>query len=407
MTSQGVFAGFWADTNKKVLKRQRVRIQKWFMHHPITFGLSWGVWAGTKGLFWSLPRWGWRKWSGRAARRDILEPTAIETSGNANETVTVTETEIVDSDGNITTATTTRTTTTGKHTEFPFPGTATAAGTAGPFAMHPPAQVGATTSTDTGRPTLVVVDPIERTQIMKASRDVLSRTRLGHGFVALAGEFEHFTPVRGNEAQTTVDMLGDAYMAFRRISMSVENFTDIVTDCGLNRQITNQLLLAAESADALERMMTRANTAVGNLYEGQIEQDQSQATSVQAGLVPIGIGDEADGIGPFAAVIANCYETFAPEPDQEATLVLAYINTSQAGFAMISDALVGLASRLRNHRIDNRVRRLIRAAAGDALNTSSHFQGARQTMTRLYRGQMAQEASGVATIRNAPLRRAS
>lgn len=382
--SEGVFTGFWRETNKKVLKRQKTRVQGWFMRHPITFGVSWGVTAGAKGLFWSLPRWGWRKWTGRPAKPKKT------TAATSNSNVTVVETEIVDSEGNVTTATTT-TTKTGPE----------------PFVMHPPQQVGAATSTDTSRPTLVLVDPIERNHIMEAGRELLTRTPLGHGFAGLASEFDHFTPVRGNEAQSTVDMLGDAYLGLRRISMAVETFSDIIGDCGLHRTVVTKLYLAAESADALKRAMDRANTAVGNLYEGQIDQDQSGATSVQAGLVAVGVGDEAEGIGPFSSIIAGCYENFSPEPDQEATQILAYITASQAGFALLNDALVKLSPRLRRHGVDNRVRRLIRAAAGDALNAATVFQDARQTMSRLYRGQIGQEGSGVTTIRSAPLRHAS
>lgn len=385
-TATPIFKGYWRSTYRKVAKAQVLRTQAWFARHPITFGAAWG----TKALVYDLPAWGvrsgYRKWKGRS-KADV--PAVDVADGHTTETVT--EIETVDSAGNISSSTRTTRTTVRE-----------------PFVMAPPAQVGAATATadDTGRPTLVLVEPIERTQIMDASRDILMRRRLGHAFLGLANEFDQFTPVRGNEAASTVEMVHDAYMGFKRISVGVETFADVVASLGLHRGIVNGLYGAAGSADGLDRVMRRANTQVVALYEGQIEQDHSQAVTIAAIPVPVGAGIGAEGIGPYAAAVATGYETFAPPADTEATEIFEYIRVSQAGFAVLSDSLGRMAKRMHQHGIDARVRRLIRAAGADALGAASQFQASRQTMSRLYRGQMAQEASGVATIRTAPMRRA-
>lgn len=393
-TATPIFKGYWRSTYRKVAKAQVLRTQAWFARHPITFGAAWG----TKALVYDLPAWGVRSGYRKFKGRKKSDAVAVAEGRTTSETVT--EIETVDSAGNIST-----TTATTRHTEFPFPGTA---GASEPFVMAPPAQVGAPTAAadDTGRPTLVLVEPIERKQIMDASRDILMRRRLGHAFLGLANEFDQFTPVRGNEAASTVEMVHDAYMGFKRISMGVETFAEVVAALGLHRGIVNGLYGAAGSADGLDRVMRRANTQVVALYEGQIEQDHSQAVTVAAIPVPVGAGIGADGIGPYAAAVATGYETFAPPADTEATEIFEYIRVSQAGFAVLSDSLGRMAKRMHQHGIDARVRRLIRAAGADALGAASQFQASRRTMSRLYRGQMAQEASGVATIRTAPMRRA-
>lgn len=375
--SGSVLKGFWRETGRKVVKAQKLKAQGWFVRHPLTFGLAWGV----KGLVYDLPAWGvrsgYRKWTGKP------KP---EKAASTAEAVTEVEVEVVDSDGNVSSMTrTTRTT--------------------GGFAMPPPARIGAATSDDS-RPALVVVDPIERTNAMESSRNLLQRRRLGKAFLGLAAEFDAFVPVRGDEALSTLTMIHDAYMGFKRVSMSVEEFADVVADSGLNRRIVVSLYAAAGAADALDRAMGRANRQVAALYDGQLEQEQSPATTVAAVPVPVGLGVDAEGIGPYSSAVALGYETFAPPAESEATEIFEHIRISQAGFAVLSDSLTHLARRLHDHGVDTRVRRLIRVAGGNALAAADHFRAARQTMSQLYRGQMAQEASGVATIRTAPMRRA-
>lgn len=381
-TATPIFKGFWRSTYRKVAKAQVLRTQAWFARHPITFGAAWG----TKALVYDLPAWGvrsgYRKWKGRSK---AAAPAAVGAEGRTTETVT--EIETIDSTGHISTTTATTRTTVRE-----------------PFVMAPPAQVGAATADATGRPTLVLVDPIERTQIMTASRDILTRRRIGHAFLGLANEFDQFTPVRGNEAASTLEMVHDAYLGFRRISMSVEQFAEAVAELGLHRAIVNCLFEGAAAVDGLDKAIKRANTQVAALYEGQLEQDQSQAVSVAALAVPVGAGIGAEGIGVYAAAVANGYDTFAPPADAEATEIFEYIRISQAGFAALSDSLTVLGNRMNRHGIDSRVRRVLRAAGGDAFDAADRFRAARHTMARLYRGQMAQEASGVAKIRTAPMR---
>lgn len=370
--------GFWRETGKKVIKRQRMRAQGWFVRHPMTFGATWGLVAGSKGLFWTLPKWGYGKATGR--------PKKVKEAAADDGLTTTTVTETMDSAGNISTSTRT-TTTTGS----------------GAFAMGAPQQVGSGST----RPTLVVVDPIERTQTMASSDALLRRSPLGRAFIGLAGEIEEFVPVHGAAAQSTVQMVGDAYLGFKRIALSVDTYADVVADLGLHRRIVEELYHASAAADALDQAMRRANTQTVAYYDGQIEQESSGALTLSATPVPVGAGVDAEGIAPFAAHIARHYESFDPPVDAEATAIYEYLRTSQAGFARLSDALTGLAQRLRRHGVDARIRRLIRSAGGDALAAAGHFQGARQIMSRLYKGQMAQESSGVTTIRTAPMSQAS
>jgi hypothetical protein len=243
--------------------------------------------------------------------------------------------------------------------------------------------------------------------VMNLSETLLQKSPMGKAFLGLSGEISSFVPVRGQEAESTVELIGTAYLGFKRISMGVDTFADIVADLGLHRAIVNEIYKASSAADGLDRAMKRANGYVLSLNAGQLEQESSGAVAISAAPIPIGVGVDAEGIAPFSAVIANHYEGFAPPLDQEATAVFDYIRISQAGFAVLADALTLLANRMNKHGFDLRVRRLVATAGGDALEAADHFRAARVTMSRLYRGQMNQEASGVTTIRTAPMSRAS
>lgn len=375
--------GFWKETGKKVVKRQRLLVQRWFVRHPMTFGVTYGVVAGGKGLFWTLPSWGIRKATGR--------PKKVKAPKAADEGLTTTTvTEIVDSHGNVSTST--RTT------------TVSGEGYRG-FAMAPPAQVGATSTA--GRPALFVVDPIERTHVMATTEALLQRTQLGQAYLALASEIGGFVPVRGNEANSTVQLVEGIYMGAKRIALSVGFFADTVADMGLHREIINGLHQAVIAAEGLDTAMKQANGQLAAHYEGQISQESSGIATVSATPVPLGAGVDAEGVEPRALFIGMFYERFDPPIDNEATAIFEVIKTSQAGFAMLADSLTVLTQRLRAHGVDMRIRRLFRNASGNALATAEAFGATRKTMARLYKGQMAQEQAGVTTIRTAPMSAAS
>lgn len=380
-------AGFWKETGKKVVKRQRLLVQGWFVRHPITFGVTYGLVAGGKGLFWTLPNWGIRKATGRPKK--VKAPKATE------GLTTTTVTEIVDSAGNVSTST--RTTTVSGDG---IPG----AGYRG-FAMAPPAQVGATSTA--GRPALFVVDPIERKHVMATTEALLQRTALGQAYLALAAEISGFIPVRGNEANSTVQLVEGIYMGAKRIALSAGFFADTVADMGLHREIVNGLHAAVIAAEGLDTAMKQANTQLAAHYDGQISQESTGVATVSSTPVPMGAGVDAEGIEPRALFIGMFYERFDPPVDQEATAIFEVIKTSQAGFAMLADSLTVLTQRLRAHGVDLRIRRLFRNASGNALATAEQFGNTRKTMARLYKGQMAQEQSGVTTIRTAPMSAAS
>ena len=354
--------GFWVDTRRKVIQRQRNKLQGWFVRHPITFGAT----LGLKGLTWDLPKWGVTSLYNRYGVK------TVRMEKNSDEVQDVTVIEHMDAQGQISSTTITR----------------TALG-AGPGPR--PGQAVATMSME------------ERTTILTSGMAQLTRTPLGQSFCRLAAEMHDFMPVRGAEAISTVEMLNQASRGFSRISMGVEAFADVATGCGLSRLVTGTINTAAESVDELAKSLSRTYRTTSGLYAGQVAQDMSGVTSVSAVPVQAGVGDDAAGIWPYANLLANHYGMFEPTLDQAATEVYAYLGISQAGWALISDTFAEMPERLRRHGIDRRVRRLVNAAASNALETVTAWKAAKNTMRRLYAGQMEHEASGVSTIRTAPI----
>lgn len=355
--------GFFADTRRKVIQRQRSQLQSWFVRHPISFGAV----AGVKGLAWDLPKWATTSIYGKYKTK------TKKVEKESGETVTVVE--HMDADGHISTTTTTRTQTASAQVTAP-----------------------------SKRPALATVSPAERAAVLQSSKQLLTRTPLGQAFLQLAGEIDAFSPVRGAEAISTEEMLHQSSRGLARISMGVEAFADAVSACGLSRKITGHVNGAAENADQIARTMGRAHKLTLSLYSGQITQDMSGAASLSAVPVPVGVGDEAAGIWPYSNKIANHYGLFEPSVDQEATEVYTYLGISQAGWALLSDMLTVMPDKLRKYGIDKRVSRLVTGAAGTALDASITWSNARKGMTQLYQGQMSHEASGVTTIRTTPLK---
>lgn len=353
--------GFWVDTRRKVIQRQRNKLQSWFVRHPITFGAT----LGLKGLTWDLPKWGVTSLYSRYGVKTVR----VEKDEDVQD---VTVIEHMDAQGQISSTTITRT------------------------------ALGAGPTPHAGQ-AVATVSPAERTAILTSGKALLTRTPLGQAFMRLAGEIHAFAPVRGAEAVSTVEMLHQASRGFSRISMGVEAFADVAVACGLHRQVTGTINTAAESADELAKAMARTYRQVNGLYAGQIAQDMSGATSVSAVPIQPGVGDDAAGIWPYSNMVANHYGLFQPSIGQEATEVYAYLGISQVGWALISDTFAEMPDRLRRHGVDRRVRRLINTAAGSALETATGWKAAKTAMHRLYTGQMEHEATGVSTIRTAPI----
>lgn len=374
----GMWTGFWRDTGTKVARREKDIIQRWFTRHPITFGCAWGM----KALTYNVPRAAWRGSRKQVAKwRGYPEVETEQITTDKSETITVVE---VTDDGH--TRTTTRKTSTNN---------GTSGGNVVDFAAHQKKKGGA------------VATPIERGTTVESGHALLQRTYLGKVFMGLATELDAFIPARGAEAISTLHMVSDLHAASVRIASGVEQFSDIIHDCGLDKRITNKLYIAVGVAEDIGRKTLKARRSIEDLYDGQIEQDESRVTSVQTVPVHVVGGGEETGILPLGAAIADAYGAFEPVIDGEATSIMEVIKTSQAAFAVVSEALEGMARRSRQHGLDRRVRDRLRSSADSATDTSAAFKQAKAAMSDLYRGQMHQEESGAGTIRTLPVRSAS
>lgn len=384
----GVWTGFWSETGGKVAQYQKHRLQNWFRGHPGTFLLLWGA----KGLTVNAPVAAVRGGRNLARRRKGLEPVKKRKGDESDSTalaVTTTVTERTGPDG--ATTTTTRTTT----TEQSEPEVIDNTGNVINLGQH----------RKTRRPRNVA-DPIERGNTVESGRKMLGRTPLGVAFLHLAQEFDVFAPVLSSEATSTFNLVNDAHHAFGMIAVGVDEFADLIAACDLDRKVVNSLYKAMEDAESAAEAMRKARRRIESAYTGQMEQEASSATTVQA-LPAVAGGTESVGIGRFASQIATEYESFEPEPDAEATSILEWIKCSQAGFALLSASIEELSKRMTQHNMDRRVRDLIGAAADHARSTSTAFRSAKRTMTALYRGQLDQEDTGNGSVRTTPIRRVS
>ena len=375
------FSNFWRETGSKVARHQKTRAQAWFMRHPTTFLVTWG----TKALVWNVPKAtirGGRNIVRRRTGKPLLKKKA--TTSTAVETIT---TVMTGPSG----ATWTSTTTTER--ERPKAD-----------ATDNVIDLGERRDSKRGRN---VGAPIERGHTMESGRALLGGTALGRGFLALAAEFDAFTPVRGQEATSTLNLTTDANKAFTMVALGVDELSDTIAACDLDRRVVNGLYRAVEGSESIAVATRRARRRIETYYAGQLDQESSGARTVQALPAARFVGDEAAGIIPASTLIGAEYEEFEPEPDAEATSILECIKLSQAGFALVAASLEDLARRMAQHNIDRRVRDLIRAAADEATSTAVQFRAAKRTMTSLYRGQMDQESSGHGTMRTAPVRRIS
>lgn len=376
-----VLKGFWAETGGKVARHQKTRVQSWFMRHPTTFLFAWG----TKGLVYNVPKATIR--GGRNAVRRWKGKEPIKRKGSTSTAVETTTTVVTGPNGSTWTSTTT--------TERPQPETAGATGNVINLGEH-----------RNSKRSRNAAGPIERGNTVESGRAMLGRTPLGVAFLHLAQEFDAFLPVRGYEATSTFNLASDTHKAFRMVSIGVDEFSDTIAACDLDRRVVNGLYKAVESAEAIATAMLKARRRIETAYSGQLSQEDSGAKSVQA-LPALVVGDEAAGIVPFGSAVAAEYESFAPEIDAEATSILERIKLSQAGFALLGASLEELARRMAQHNIDRRVRDLIRSAADHASSTATEFRTSRRTMANLYRGQLDQEDSSNGTIRTMPASRAS
>lgn len=365
---------FWSDTRQKVIAHQRRRAQTWFIRHPLTFGAT----LGAKGLAWDLPKWGVQRMAG------------IKTKTKQSKKVdgrSVTVVEHVDSAGNISESRVTRT------VESVPRASAIADGPASRPAPH--------------KVTVAPMSPQERTAMVASSKQLLMKTPMGKAFVALAAELDGFAPVRGAEAVSTTQMTQQLSQGLTRVSMGAEAFADVVTGCGMHRSITARLNAAAEAVDIAAKTAARLHKRAEALYDGQITQDMSTATTISAIPVRPGTGDDAEGILPGCHALANYFGMFEPQIDAEATQTLAHLRVAQAGFALLSDMLAAMPKRLRDHGVDKQVTRSISQVSGGLLDSAQAYHYTIREMKRLYQGQMDHEASGVSTIRTAPLRTAA
>ncbi|QSB07127.1 hypothetical protein [Natronoglycomyces albus] len=253
-------------------------------------------------------------------------------------------------------------------------------------------------------PQRVEFTPIQKEKTVTAGRTMLATTPLGRTFLALAEEFDSFIPARSIEAASTWHMLTESARGMRAISAGIEECADVIAACGLHQRVCNRLYGAVESSAAMSSALVKAQRKLEDLYEGQLEQEASAATTIQP--VPVDIaGDEAAGIGPLTLALAVNFESFEPTLEAEASSILELIKTSQAGFALMGEAMEGLGVRMARHSIDQRVRQLVRSSSDHGVSTAMSFQAARRAMTELYHGQVSQENSGTTTIRTLPFRR--
>jgi hypothetical protein len=364
MPKKGLWTGFWSETGYKVARRQKQSLQNWFTHHPTTFLLAWGA----KGLVWNLPKvTGKAAWKG--GRRVLGKATKTKTIRSTSENVTVitkagrpSEAAKVSYGGNVVTL----------------------------IPQH------ATRSTSL----------LQRGPIMQTGREMLGSTPMGHLFVAIAAELDAFAPLRDKEATSTLNLMADACKAFGRLAGGVDMFADVVFACNMHARVVHHLYQAVEDAEAIGERMRQARRLVETIYGDRLAQEESAAGVVNA-LPVVATGDEAAGLMPLATKLAAYYMAFEPRIDEEATSILEVIKVSQAGWAVVADALSNLSTRLGAFAVDRRVRAKVTAASGASVGTSAAFGAARRTMTTLYRAQMAQENTGTATILTIPLGRAA
>jgi hypothetical protein len=363
MPKKGLWTGFWSETGYKVARKQKQSLQNWFTHHPTTFLLAWG----TKGLVWNLPKvTGKAAWKG--GRHLLGKTTKTKTLKAARESVTV----ITNADKG-----------TGGTAQVSYGGnvvTLIPNGAARPAHMKGP--------------------------LMQTGKQMLGSTPMGKLFVALAAELEYFTPARDKEATSTLNLLVDAHQAFGRLAGGVDMFADVVFACGMHSRVVHHLYQAVEDAEAIGERMRQAHRLVETIYGDRIMQEESSVGVVNA-LPAIAGGEETTGLAPLATKLAAYYMAFEPRVDEEATSILEVVKVSQAGWAVVGEAATALAERLGAFAVDRRVRVKVASGADSAVGTSAAFGAARRSLTSLYRAQMAQEATGTATILTIPLGRAA
>ncbi|WP_335989293.1 hypothetical protein [Glycomyces sp. MUSA5-2] len=352
----GIWSGFWSETGRKVARHQKHRVQGWFTSHPATFLLAWGV----KGLVWNTPRAAWRggrKLTGRTRKTKTLKAT--------NETVTV-----------ITNA-----------------GTGTARVSYG-------GEVVTVIPRNATRPATTFL----KGPILLTGRDMLNSTPVGGLFLALAREIDIFAPERDKEATSTLNLMSDLHKGFARLAGGVDTFSDTVFACGMHARVVHHLYQAVEDAETLAERARQARRLVEVIYGDRLVQEDSTAGVLNA-LPVLGSGEDPVSLVPLATRLAGAYMAFEPRIDEEAVSVLELIKVSQAGWAILADALARLSARLGGFQVDRRVRAKITAAEDAAVATAAAFGAARRSMTSLYRAQMAQESTGTTTILTIPLGR--
>lgn len=367
-----VFTGFWQETGSKVAEYQKRRLQGWFARHPATFVAAWGA----KGLLWNLPRFtyrasrdGWLRWRGQveaivtAPPRVKTPPVSVPAWGPA-----------------------------------PAPNVRRVVAT--PVPGGPGFVIDLTTGPVFAAPAAISIISIDRRRTMEEGKKLLRGTLFGRGFLSLSDQLRAFIPIRAHEAVSVLKLLDDVHKGMLRIHGAIDAFSDIVAACGLHDKVTHPLYLAAETAEALAGKFARAKNLVETIYEGQLQQDASVATTVQTLPVRVVSADLAPGIGPACTAIAVGFSGFLPDPKTEATSILDQIRLAQAGWAVLAGALEELTSRLVT--VSKRVRVFVSAAKDEALILAAAFRAARTEMLKLYNGQMVQEASGTPTIRTIP-----
>jgi hypothetical protein len=361
--AKGLWTGFWSETGHKVARHQKHRLQGWFTHHPTTFLLAWS----TKGLVWDLPKvtgkaaWkGGRKLAGKATKTKTIR---------TNETVTV----------------------------------ITNAGKASSAAQ---VNYGGQTVTVIPRNATRPASTLQRGPLMQTGKQMLGSTPMGHLFVAIAAELDAFAPVRDKEATSTLNLMGDAYKAFGRLAGGVDMFADVVFACHMHARVVHHLYQAVEDAETVGERMRQARRLIETIYSDRLDQEDSTVGVVNA-LPAVATGDEAAGLVPLATKLAAHYMAFEPRTDEEATSILEVVKVSQAGWAVVAEALTNLSNRLGGFMVDRRVRTKVASASDASVGTAAAFGAARRSMTNLYRSQMAQESTGTATILTIPLGRAA
>lgn len=394
MTStRGTWRGFWRDTGRAISEDYRRKLQRQARQMPLLFGLAWG----TKGLAWNLTaktiaykgavRPAYRKVQNvRAVRRGDEAPYASLWRTNPKQRAAATV-----APGGVTGASTVSTATPAP------PSPISASPVASPFAA-----LAAGTKTTNAQ---VIPLPIQTGDAMQRGSALLKRSSLGRQFLALAAEYDEFVPPRGDEAASVADLMNDSSQAWGLIADGVDAWADTIAACGIDRRVVVALFEAADDLATASGRWRKAARVVDRLYEGQLEQDESGAMTVQTLPIRVaGGGVAAEGIRPLSVAIAAEYMSATPAVDEEATSILEGLRTSQAALATCAEAVDQLAHRLRGqHRVDRQVTGLVSAAADSLDEAASSCQRSRTVLRRLYQGQLEQEGSNVASIRTIPL----